>query len=63
MQLELALDWGGIPWLGMSPRSLTKGYLRDVENSRTFPKAARRTEEFRDPHQLQLWVTTSFKRR
>ncbi len=59
-QLELALDWGEEPWSGFSPRSLSRGYLRDVDKSDTLAEAARRIDLFRDPHQLQLWVSTSF---
>ncbi len=35
-QLELALDWGGTPWEGRTPRSLTKvqrGLTCVVDNS------------------------------
>jgi len=55
-QLNLQLDWGLTPWLGVSPRCLTKGYLRDVEKSRTFAKPATVTDDFTDPAQLTMFV-------
>ena len=56
-QLSLSLDWGREPWLGFRPRSLVKGYLRDVDKSRTLLEAARRDDRSCDPRQLTLWVS------
>ncbi len=61
-QLVLELDWGREPWAGLRPRCLTREYLRNVDNSDTLPEAARRMVQYRDPHQLQLCVNTSFKK-
>jgi len=62
MQIELELDWGREPWCGFRPRCLTSRYLRYVDKSDRLREAARPFEESIDPHQLQLWVTTSFKK-
>ncbi len=55
-QLQLALDWGRTPWCGFTARSLTRGYLWDVEKSRRIDEAARRDDLDPDPAQLEMWV-------
>ena len=58
-QLSLSLDWGAEPWSGFAPRFLTKGFLRDVEKSRTFPKPATGMEHYEDPAQLCICIPSS----
>jgi len=48
-----------IPWGGVSPRELTKGYLRDVEKSRKMAEAARRIVRDVDPAQFTLFLKGS----
>ena len=57
-QLELDLQ-GAAPWNGRSPRSLTRGYLWNVEKSLTFAKPARGMEHYEDPAQLKIFLKGS----
>ena len=57
VQLELELDWGGIPWHGVSPR-----YLCRVNSERRFGGTGRANQdaqrETKGPTKevLQLWL-------
>ena len=54
-QLELALE-GASPWGGMSPRSLTRSYLRYVDNFSKMAEPARANETYVDPAQFTLYL-------
>ncbi len=56
VQLTLDLGWGSVPWSGQAPRTLTKGFLRDVEKSRTLAKPATVDDFYPDPAQYNMWV-------
>ncbi len=56
VQLELELEWGGEPWLGRSPRSLTKVGLAGLARLRIVDKCGMmaepaRADEIGDPRQ------------